>query len=600
MRPSGPYSAVTPERSARSGGRHAASEPDEPGGPRHPARPPWNHPEPARHDPAPHETHSAPRSEPAAHDGEPFEPPTTWLPAAGERRRRAAAHAAGDRPDDAGELGDHREHPTEYLPVVGPGEQPAPPAAEQGAEATARIAPHDAGPAPQDGPATRHLDGPQDPGGPGTTGTDGPGDEHPKNGGIGDGVALSLCSAFGSVAGLLVVLISTRIMPQADVGRASEFVSAMQLIGGAAQLNLGIGLMRWLPGAGRKSVRLVFGSLLLIMPLSGLMGLIYGTLVPSIIETAGGGNVTWGMVLFVLACAGWGVFVVHDFAMVAVGRPWIAVWRNGTFAVVRLALLVALGVSLKAEGFILSWAVPVVVWVAAGTVVLWFMVRRFAASGGPGVLPARSTMIAFLLPTALAQTGNAALYNQVPLLANLRMGNEIGATFFIIWQAVTVVDLAATFFTNSLAVQTAREPHRSEELARATRRRMLMLFVPILALGALLGYPVLAVLGSGYTVGAPALAVLMLGLLFRLIVVFELARRQADGDGMGYAKLQLVNTGLVVGFAFVVPLPDPAHTSAGLVMLPFVLGYLGAQIICALALRFLPAWKRRPTSEVTS
>lgn len=500
----------------------------------------------------PHGTRALP---PAGTGADGVDPPTERLAPAHERIRGNA-------------IADQR---TEFLPAVGllgPGEQPPPP------------------------PPRPDVDGTGD-----DAGDDG---GHRGNGGIGDGLALSLCSAFGSVAGLLVVLISTRIMPQEEVGKASEFVSAMQLIGGAAQLNLGIGLMRWLPGAGRRSVRLVFGSLLLIMPLSGLLGLIYGSLVPSIVETAGGGSFTWGMVLFVLACAGWGVFVVHDFVMVAIGRPWVAVWRNGTFAVVRIGLLLALGSALAAEGLVLSWAVPVVLWVAVGTVMLWFMTRRFAAGGGPGVLPASATMVAFLAPTALAQVGNAALYNQVPLLANLRMGNEIGAVFFIVWQAVTVVDLAATFFTNSLAVQTAREPHRAEELARATRRRMLLLFVPVLALGAVLGYPVLSFLGEGYTAGAPALAVLMAGLLFRLVVVFELARRQADGDGMGYAKLQLVNTGLVVGFAFVVPLPDPATTPSWLVMLPFVLGYVGAQVLCALALRFLPAWQRRSPSEVKS
>lgn len=456
------------------------------------------------------------------------------------------------------------EQRTEYLPAVGlrgPGENPPPPPGDD---------------APADG--------------------DGGG----RNGGIGDGLALSLSSAFGSVAGLLGWVIAARIMPQEEVGRASEFVAAMQLIGGAAQLNLGIGLMRWIPGSGRRAVRLVFGALLLIMPLSGLLGLVYAVIWPGIAVTAGGGSVGLGLVLFVLACAGWGVFVVHDFVMVAVGRPWVAVWRNGTFAVVRLALLLLLGASFAAQGMVLSWVVPVVLWVAAGTVVLWYMTRRFAAGGGPGVLPARATMIAFLAPTALAQVGNAALYNQVPLLANLRIGNEIGAVFFICWQAVTVVDLAATFFTNSLAVQIAREPHRAEELARATRRRMLIIFVPMLVAGAALGYPVLSLLGEGYADGAPALAVLMVGLLFRLLVVFELARRQADGDGMGYAKLNLINTGLVVGFAAVVPLPDPETTSVSMMMMPMVLGYVGAQVLCALALRFLPAWNRRTQSEVKS
>jgi O-antigen/teichoic acid export membrane protein len=402
---------------------------------------------------------------------------------------------------------------------------------------------------------------------------------------LGDSLALTLTSVFNSVAGLLGFLIAAWVMPQEEVGRATEFVSAMQLIGGAAQLNLGIGIMRWLPGAGRKSVRLVFGSLLLIMPLSGLAGLVYGLLVPRVaLVAAGEGPFGLGLLLLVLGCAGWGVFVVHDFVMVAAGRPWLAVWRSGTFAVARIGLLAVLGAGLASQGMVLSWVIPVVVWIGVGTIVLWFLVRRFAAAGGPGVLPSRATMAGFLAPTAVAQLGAVLLYNQIPLLANFRMGNAIGAVFFIAWQATVVIDTAAVFFTNSLAVQTAREPHRAVELARRTRRRMLMLFVPLLTLGAALGWPVLRVLGPGYTVGAPIIAALMVGVLFRLVVVFELARRQADGDGTGYARLSLLNCGLVVAIASLTPLPDPATTHPALVMLPFVLGYVVVQAAFATVL----------------
>lgn len=375
----------------------------------------------------------------------------------------------------------------------------------------------------------------------------------------------------------------------------------MQLIGGAAQLNLGIGIMRWLPGAGRKSVRLVFGSLLLIMPLSGLAGLVYGLLVPRVaLIAAGDGPFEGGLLLLVLGCAGWGVFVVHDFVMVVAGRPWLAVWRSGTFAVARIALLAALGAGLASQGMVLSWVIPIVIWIGAGTVVLWFLIRRFAAAGGPGTLPSRTTMAAFLAPTAVAQFGAVLLYNQIPLLANFRMGNAIGAVFFIAWQVTVVIDTAAVFFTNSLAVQTAREPHRAAELARHTRRRMLTLFVPLLALGAVLGWPVLRVLGEGYTVGAPIIAALMVGVLFRLVVVFELARRQADGDGTGYARLSLLNCGLVVAFAWLVPLPPLATTHPALVMLPFVVGYVLVQAAFAVVLSVLDRRARIISSSGTA
>lgn len=437
------------------------------------------------------------------------------------------------------------------------------------------------------------------PSSPGETGRTG---DDPQNGKIGDGLALSIASALGSVAGLLSWLIAAWIMPQAEVGRATEFVSAFQLIGGAAQLNLGIGLMRWLPGAGKKSVRLVWASLLLIMPLSGLVGLVYGIIVPSIAETAAGegGSFGFGLLLLVLACAGWGVFVVHDFIVVALGRPWVAVWRNGTFAVVRIGLLLLLGSAYAAEGMVLSWVVPIVLWIAGGSVVVWYLVRRYAAQGGPGVLPTREQAIRFLGPTALAQLGNALLYNQVPLLVNLRLGNEAGAAFFICWQAVTVVDIAAVFFTNSLSVHTAREPHRAAELARSARKRMLIIFLPMLGLGAALGYPVLSILGAGYAAAAPALAVLMIGLAFRLLVVFELAQRQASGDGMGFARIQLTNTGLVLAVTAFVPLAAFGAVPLDTLLMPVVIGYVVVQALCALVVMFLPTLRRRFRPEVKS
>ena len=422
-----------------------------------------------------------------------------------------------------------------------------------------------------------------------------------ENGGIGDGLALSISSALGSVAGLLTWLIAAWIMPQEQVGMATEFVSAFQLIGGVAQLNLGVGLLRWLPNAGRLSTRLVWGSLLLIMPLSGLVGLIYGIIVPSIAETASGnGSFGAGLVLLVLACAGWGVFVVHDFIVVALGRPWIAVWRNGTFAIVRIGMLLLLGSAYAAEGMVLSWVIPIVIWIAAGSGVVWWLTRRYASAHRGGTLPSRANMARFLGPTALAQLGNALLYNQVPLLVNLRMGNEAGAAFFICWQAVTVVDIAAVFFMNSLAVHTAREPHRAAELARAARKRMLLLFLPVLALGAVLAHPVLSILGAGYAAAAPALAILMIGLAFRLIVVFDLAQRQARGDGMGFARVQLTNTGLILAVTAFIPLSTFGAVPLDTLLMPIVLGYVVVQALCALFLLARPVLRRRRTSEVKS
>jgi O-antigen/teichoic acid export membrane protein len=425
-----------------------------------------------------------------------------------------------------------------------------------------------------------------------------PGEDNP-DAGLSDGLALSLSSVLGSLAGFLSWLIAARIMPTAAMGDATLVVSAFILVGGAAQLNLGVALMRWIPSTGRSTGRLIWNSLLLTMPLSGLVGLVYALFAPRLATISAGpdGPFAFGLLLFVLACAGWGAFVIHDYILVALHKPWWAVWRNGIFALVRLGLLALLGgaVGLGSYGIVLSWVGPIVVWIVVGSIVILVLARRSSARAKGGALPGRTEVVAFLAPTAVGQIGGALLYNQVPVLINLRFGPEIGAVFFIAWQAIAVIDLAGMFFMNSLSVTVAREPHRARELANAARRRLLIMFLPMLALGAALAYPLLLIFGEAYAEGATVLRLLLLGLAFRLIVAHELGVRQATGSAMAYARLQLSSSVLVVVAALVTPV-----TGAGVsALVPVAIGYVAVQVVCAAAVLLSPA-RRRAQVEVSA
>ena len=417
-------------------------------------------------------------------------------------------------------------------------------------------------------------------------------EEDSGDGGLSDGLALSLSSVLGSLAGFIGWLIAAHILPTAAVGDAQLVASAFILVGGAAQLNLGVALMRWIPPAGRNTAKLIWSSLLLIMPLCGLVGLLYALFAPRLAMISAGPALpaAAGFLLFAIASAGWGVFPVHDFLLVALGKPWWAVWRNAIFAVVRLALLVFLGgvLALGSFGIVLSWIGPVVVWIVVGSLVIYVLARRASARATGGRLPSRNAMIAFLAPTAVGQAGAALLYNQVPILVNLRFGPETGAVFFIAWQAIAVIDLAGMFFMNSLAVTVAREPHRVRELAAAARRRLLGIFLPMLAVGAALAYPLLLIFGEDYAQGADVLRLLLLGLAFRLVVAHELGVRQAIGSAMSYARLQLSSSILVVVAALVTPV-----TGAGVsALVPVAIGYIAVQVVCAVVVMFTPASRR--------
>ena len=216
--------------------------------------------------------------------------------------------------------------------------------------------------------------------------------------GLNDGLALSISAGMGSLAGLLGWILSTRLFDPAQVGQAAKVVAAFILIAGICQLNVSVGTLRWIPMAGRLTSKAVWTALMLIMPLGAVIALIYALLLPDIAYTAAGDWPFWvGVLLFVASAAGWTVFVVHDTILVAIGKPWWAVWRNALFAVVRLGLLVFLAVmGLGGQGIVLSWALPIVVWIAVGSVVLAVLARQVSrhSSGGrcrPGAPPSRSS-----------------------------------------------------------------------------------------------------------------------------------------------------------------------------------------------------------------
>jgi O-antigen/teichoic acid export membrane protein len=422
---------------------------------------------------------------------------------------------------------------------------------------------------------------------------------HRRADGLDDGLALSISAGLGSLAGLLGWILSTRLFEPAEVGQAAKVVAAFILIAGICQLNVSVGTLRWVPTAGAQTSKVIWSLLLLIMPLGGLVALVYVLLLPDIGHAAAGKWPFWvGVLLFVGAAAGWTVFVVHDTILVAIGKPWWAVWRNALFAVIRLGLLIGLAVAgLGAQGIVLSWAVPIVVWIAVGSLVLVVLARRISREASGGTLPDRRAAVAFLGPTAVAQMGTSLLYGQVTVLAAERFGDATGAKFFMAWQAVTVVDLSATYFMNSLAVGVAREPYRAAELAAVTRKRLMMIFLPVLAIGCVVAGPALwLVFGPEYAEAADVLRLLFVGLAFRLVILHELGVLQALGRGFAYARLQLISTVLVVLVAAVVPVGESSING----LIPVAIGYIAVQVVCAAAVLWASARSRPTAVEVVS
>lgn len=420
---------------------------------------------------------------------------------------------------------------------------------------------------------------------------------------LGDGVAMSLTSALAAVAGMLSWLVAARVMPQAELGMAAAFVSAFLLVAGCSELNLGVGLMRWLPRAGPHAewvmVRCGLAVSLVAATIASAYLLLPGSGIIVMAAEGVGGGAAGAVVVYMVACVAWALFYQQDFVLAGLGRSWWTPVRMSFFAISRLLIVVGVGSALTVTAIVWSWLIPVLLCVlVAGLQSLWFARRHQALPGdmAAGELPSRRAVLSFLGPAYAGQMGTAVMLNQLPLLVTFRFGPEQGAAFFVVWQAITVVDVAAQYFAYSLAAGIAREPHRSDELMTRSRRRLLLLAVPVLVIGILLARPALSVFGPGYAQESLVLQILLVGVGFRLLVVHRLGEHQALGRSVRFARLSLTTTALVLGSFLLVPSDLVSRLTGGRlssVLLPIAGSYLAVQVACACAVLLAGLAERR-------
>ncbi|MTD57124.1 oligosaccharide flippase family protein [Amycolatopsis sp. RM579] len=364
---------------------------------------------------------------------------------------------------------------------------------------------------------------------------------------VADGLALSASAAITAVAGMIGWVLAARLLPSAEVGDTSAFVSGFLLIAGVAELGLGPAVLRWLPRAGAQNRRLLRRGYLAVL-LGGLAGSVVFVLVPAGADVVH--RLPAGALLFIPAAVGWTLFQFQDAVLTGLGQArWVPV-ENGSFSVLRLALLGALAPVAGALGLVLSWMVPTVLGVVIVTVLVF---RRVRPGRDPGALPDRREIVRLLAPTYPATVCVVVLYNLVPLIILHRFGAEANAVFFVVWTAINAVDVAATAFVNPLVVRLSAEPGHTRGLVRDAGKRLFLVFAPVLLLGGVLASVLLAIFGPEYTQGTGLLRILLAAQLPRLAVVLGVAVQLAAGRGIGVAALHATTALTAVVLALVLP-----------------------------------------------
>jgi O-antigen/teichoic acid export membrane protein len=337
--------------------------------------------------------------------------------------------------------------------------------------------------------------------------------------------ALILAELLTSGLGILFWAVAARMYGTEDVGRGSALVAAMLTLANFAQLNLQIGILRFLPAAGARAGSFVRRGYAITAAVATALALAFVVVAPGVSERLRFlAELPQLSVAFVIGVPMWCIFALQDSALTAVRRaPWVPV-ENGLFSLMKVIFLVVLAGVLPSAGVMVAWLVAMALTLPPVNYYLFTraLPRRTAAAqtGRPFVFSDIARFVsADYVGTLLAHSSTTAL----PLLVVSLFGAKANALFFMAWTIGTSLTLIATNTGYSLTVEGAMDERRLAEHGRQALRRCLQLVVPGAALVVLLAPWLLAVFGPEYGAASDLLRLLALAAVPASVVLLYIA-----------------------------------------------------------------------------
>jgi O-antigen/teichoic acid export membrane protein len=401
-----------------------------------------------------------------------------------------------------------------------------------------------------------------------------------------DGLALVLSSGLTSGLGLLFWILAARFYDSATVGVNSTVLSAMTLLGTAAQLNLGNALLRFVPVAGRHVRALVVGCYAAAVAAATLAGAVFALgaswWAPELHAVFGGSEL---VAFFTLSTPVWAMFVMQDYVLPALKKATLVPVENLVFSVLKIVFLggaAALGM----------WVGIAVAWVVA-TAVIVLLVSIYLARTLPRSAGAETTSPAVTVRDVASfvradYAGTVLLLAAVfglPLAVLARLGPEAAAVYGIAWQIAYALYLVVNGMGQSLVAHVAADPHRLEAARRGMVHKAMALLVPAVLVIAVGAYPLLSLFGAHYAdEGSLLLVLLVLSAIPNVITWSTVwaARVRRDGRVL-FGLPAAITTTVIVGSWFLMPVMGVVGTGVA---------WLGAQSIAAAGVLLVRAARR--------
>jgi O-antigen/teichoic acid export membrane protein len=401
-----------------------------------------------------------------------------------------------------------------------------------------------------------------------------------------DGLALVLSSGLTSGLGLLFWILAARLYDSATVGVNSTVLSAMTLLGTAAQLNLGNALLRFVPVAGRHTRALVVGCYAAAAATATLAGAVFALgaswWAPELHAVFGGSEL---VAFFTLSTPVWAMFVMQDYVLPAIKKATLVPVENLVFSVLKIVFLGGAATLSMWSGIAASWVVATAAIVLIVSFYLWRVLPRPAEAEAAQPTVTVRDVASFVRADYAGTVLLLAAVFGLPLAVLARLGPEAAAVYGIAWQIAYALYLVVNGMGQSLVAHLAADPLGVEAARRSMVHKAMALLVPAVLVIAAAAYPLLSLFGRHYAdEGSVLLVLLVLSAIPNVITWSTVwaARVRRDGRVL-FGLPAAITTAVIAGSWFLMPVMGVLGTGVA---------WLGAQSIAAVGVLLVRAIRR--------
>lgn len=315
------------------------------------------------------------------------------------------------------------------------------------------------------------------------------------------GYLLILSTVLTSGLGLGYWTLAARLYRTEDVGLNSAAISVMIFLAGLAQLNIQEAMIRYIPLTGKRTVRFVVYSYLVVLGLSACVGLIF-CLGLSIWSprlnfiTASPASTLWFIVSIML----WGIFVVEDAVLTGLRQTkWVPL-ENAVFSVAKILLLVALAILIPATGIFISWSIAVLLVVIP---INFLLFRRLLPQHVRSAPETQTPISIRKLAAYVAGNYAAALLVNVstvllPVIITQLVGAVANAHFYVTWIIASSLQIITSNMATSLTVEGATSQEQFNRYRWRVIVNILRLLTPLVVVMIVAAPLLLQLLGDSY------------------------------------------------------------------------------------------------------